>query len=276
MFKTLLDIICEWANQDDNIRALALVGSRTRQELNDEWSDYDVELYVRDATHLLNSDLWIHDISTVWVYIPEKYPWDEKTIPTRLVIYEQGQKVDYSFFSPNDLSKRIKTIPHMQVLINKDQLVVSSDQPQFSIRKRPTPEHFEQAVQNFFYEVHYVARYLARGELWQAKTLEQSVKSFFLPMIEWHTWTNYPGRETYHAGRKITDWADPSIIDTLPMCFSRYDLKTSWDALFQTLALFREIAQSTAHIWGYEYPHLLDNRMSQFVQSAYNKSSNDW
>jgi aminoglycoside 6-adenylyltransferase len=47
-------------------------------------------------------------------------------------------------------------------------------------------------------------------------------------------------------------------------------IKENWEALFRTIALFREVGIEVAERLGYAYPHDLDQRVTAYVQKMRN------
>jgi aminoglycoside 6-adenylyltransferase len=50
------------------------------------------------------------------------------------------------------------------------------------------------------------------------------------------------------------------------MCFAGAGLAENWAALTNTMALFRRVAIEVATRLGYEYPHEMDRRVSDYVE----------
>ena len=59
----------------------------------------DISLFTNNKDSYIEDDSWISSISNEWVYSPDKYYFNDVLVPTRLVIYEGGVKVDYPLWS---------------------------------------------------------------------------------------------------------------------------------------------------------------------------------
>ena len=129
-------------------------------------------------------------------------------------------------------------------------------------------------VNEFFFEVYHVAKYLYRKDLWFVKYRDWASKDFLLRMIEWNERT-YHGWDynTYYLGVYMSKWTNKRTWAALDKCFAHFDAHDSWQALFATIELFRTLAQETAEKLGYQYPHDVDTNIIQFVQNLRNQRS---
>src|SRR5438105_6889935 len=89
----LLDRIIEWTDQQPDIVALVMTGSRARPEGGDELSDYDLEIFTSNPHALIKSDDWFRTLGKVWVHLPTE---SDRGFSTRLVVYEGGEKFDFT------------------------------------------------------------------------------------------------------------------------------------------------------------------------------------
>ena len=58
----MLDRVTGWVEADEDVRAAILVGSHAGKEETDEFSDYDVALFVTDQDRYASDDSWLSDI----------------------------------------------------------------------------------------------------------------------------------------------------------------------------------------------------------------------
>ena len=98
MSDDILSKILPWAESESSIRAVTLIGSRGTEGQSDELSDYDISFFTNDSSHYTQSEGWLHKIKNVWVCVHQEISWNGKNIPTRLVIFEEGIKVDFAFY----------------------------------------------------------------------------------------------------------------------------------------------------------------------------------
>ncbi len=98
MDSDIIDKIVALANADDAIRAVVLEGSLAAGFQVDELSDYDINIFARDYERYLVDDRWMASIGPVLLYQKEEFRYDDAVIPTCLVLFQDRQRVDFSFW----------------------------------------------------------------------------------------------------------------------------------------------------------------------------------
>lgn len=255
-----------WGRSEERVRALILVGSRGRGVGVDEFSDADVRVFAHDCEPYLRADDWLARIAPVWVVLPEKYTEGGAVIPTRLVIFAGGHKVDFAFHPPA-LLPRVNWQGGYRVLLDKDDLAAQlpDPPPPAAPHATPTAREFTALVEEFWFEAYHVAKYLARGELWLAKARDWTTKELLLRLIEWHAGARRgPIYETY-SGKQLQAWVEPGVWQELHAAFASFARRNSWAALLASMNLFRRLAQETAARAGFAYPTDVDRHISGFI-----------
>ncbi len=269
----IIDRVLQWAEKEDAIRAIIIQGSRATKNY-DELSDYDLSLFCRTYDSYLHSDAWLSSFGNVWVCIHEKFYQNHTTIPTRLVIFEDGVKIDFAFFTLEALHT-LKSSPHLpadynrgyEVLIDKDAATVSMPRPMYKegAAEKPSKNEFLRIVKEFWFEIYHVAKYLKRNDLWPAKF---RVGQFLLQMIKWYEEAKRDWQiELPPEGKRMQSWVEPTTWDALHHIFAHFDAEDSWKALPHITALFRRLALNTASKLGIEYPHDVDRNITNWVTS---------
>lgn len=268
----ILTRVIEWAEREKPIRALILVGSRAGKQPVDEFADFDIGIFAETHLPYTQDNEWLFDIRKVWVFVPERFSRKNEIVPTRLVIFEGGIKVDFAFYSLHVLDELVRDGDELnagfKVLLDKDGKTRRLKPASFANSKRakPTETEFIARINEFWYETYYAAKYLRRGELWLAKFIDCNLKKFLLEIIEWneqskHNW-DY---ETYYLGKDMKSWASADTWENLHQTFAHFDSDDSWDSLFATMSLFRRLAKETARMLNFSYPQEVDRNMSEFV-----------
>jgi aminoglycoside 6-adenylyltransferase len=274
----MLDKIVHWANKQDAIRVVLLTSSRaSKNGPTDVLSDYDITLFVSALDKFINNDKRLHKFGKILVYIPESIIHFNQEIPTRLVIYEDGTKVDFSLSTLEILNTVLNspTLPDWldigyRVLIDKDNLTQNLKKPSLKayIPKKPTEDEYKFIVKKFWWETTYVAKNLWRDELLPAKYSSDSVIrcKWLVRMLEWYiqTYNNWEC-STGVFGKGIKKLLDKDTWVQLTETFAGSDIEENWDALFKTMALFRKIATKVANDLGYEYPCELDTKVTNYL-----------
>lgn len=265
---------------NDGVRAVLLTSSRTNSNAPvDALSDHDVILYVTDADRFDAQDHWLNAFGAVLVQFREPRTHDGMPEYSRLVLYTDGTKIDFTIISIEHLRLVAKaaTLPDYldvgySVLVDKDRLTGTLSQPTYRahIPTRPTPEEYQTLVKGFWWETTYVAKNLWRDELMQARYCLDAVMRYDLlrRMLEWYVeigrdWSWKPGV----SGRGLKGALPPEIWSALEETFVDASIEANWQALFRTTALFREIASDVATSLGYEYPQGLDSGVTAYLEA---------
>lgn len=273
--EAVLARIVRWAEARAAVRAVILTSTRALPGASvDALSDYDVILYVTNPAPLLSGRSWTGEIGPVLVQMPPAgHAWD---YPTRLVLYEDGTKIDFTILDLAALRAATEALPDeldagYRVLLDKDGVAAALPAPTGSayVLKPPTQAELTAVVEEFWFETSYVAKNLWRRELLPAKySLECVMKQDLLRrMLEWrvaldHDWTYRPGVQ----GRRLREHLAPELWTELERTYAGADLDENWTALFRTAALFRRAATEVAHHLALEYPHHLDAQMTRWLE----------
>lgn len=274
----MLDKIVHWANKQDAIRVALLTSSRaSKNGPTDVLSDYDITLFVSTLDKFTNNDEWLHNFGSVLVYLPEKVVHFNQEVPTRLVIYEDGTKVDFCLSTLEILNTVVNspTLPEWldigyKVLIDKDNLIQNLKKPSLKayIPKKPTEDEYKVIVNEFWWETTYVAKNLWRDELLPAKYSSDLVIRYrlLIRMLEWYvqTYNNWECK-TEVTGKGMKKLLDVDTWTQLTETFAGSDIEENWDALFKTIELFRKIATKVGNDLGYEYPCELDAKVTDYL-----------
>lgn len=274
----MLQKIIAWATNETPINTLILLGSRGRNEAVDQWSDYDISVFCTHYDAYTESQDWLTEIDKVWVCVNETTLFKNQTFPTRLVIFEGGIKVDFSFFTMDvlqQISQSIKsgTIPDeyamgYQVLIDKSNFTKNLNISHFPKPKaqKPTQEEFLRVINEFWFEAYHVAIYLKRNDLWSVKFRSNATHSFLLQMITWHSEAkNNWSHKVPPNGKNMKSWVEPEIWKAIQNICAHFNTEDSWNSLFNTVDLFRKLSFETSNMLGIDYPKELDKNMSIFL-----------
>ncbi len=277
MQNKILEQVIKWVEPQASIRAVILVGSHAEQKTTDELSDYDLSLFCTQTSSFIESDDWLEEIAKTWVSIPEKFTFQGKAIPTRLAIFEGGDKVDFAFYPENLLSdlQNAKPLPSeydmgYKILVDKDGHAKGMRSPSFEGFKeeRPTKEEFHSLVKEFWFEVYHVAKYLYREDLWSAQFRLNGIRqNDMIQMICWHEAAKHEWDYTVHKlGKNLHNWVSGDIWNALHDIFPHLDVFEGWIALKKTIQLFKKLSHEVSKALGYDNLSVLELQMNQFVE----------
>ena len=274
--------LVQWAEQRESIRAMLLTSTRAIPNAPvDIFSDYDVVLVVEDIHPFFEERSWLEDFGEVllvyWdpIYTDPDYDIEKVANVTQ---YVDGLKIDFTLW-PVELLQKILQAPALQaeldagyrVLIDKDHLTEGMQPPTYKayIPTPPTNEAYQKMIVDFFSDAPYMAKCLRRNDLLPAKwCLDYDMKHVCLrPMLEWrigidHGWSIPMGA----LGKGLKKRLPPEIWSQLKNTYAGVDIADNWEALFRTMALFRQVAIEVGKALGYDYPHELDQRVTDYVK----------
>ena len=284
----VINYLIKWAEQRDSIRAMLLTSTRAIPNApRDEYSDYDVVLIVKDIHPFFDDRSWLEDFGVVLVAYWDPIHFDEDygiEKVANVIQYADGLKIDFTLW-PVELMRQIVRAPVVQaeldagyrILMDKDHLTDGMQPPTHKayIPTPPTNDVYQKTIEDFFSDAPYVAKCLLRGELFPVKwALDYDMKHVFLrPMLEWraeidHGWSIPVGA----LGKGLKKKLSPKIWNQLENTYTGADVDDNWEALFCTMALFRQVAMEVGESLGYAYPQALDERVVAFVKAMQNKA----
>ena len=275
------------AEEYDEIRAIILTSTRAAPDAaTDAFSDYDPVIYTTDVAPFAGSDAWFTQFGPVLVvlrrdwWMPDGQTWDgDPQAFTRLVMYEDGTKIDFQIMPVDALRKECQATTlsaafdvGYRVLIDKDGDTASLQSPTYKahIPARPTESEYATLVNNFWWNSTYVAKHLWRDDLLPASCMLDGLKqSLLLKMLEWSIeidkgWSWRPGL----LGKGLKKVLDPGTYDDLVNTYAGGKIGELWEALFRTTALFRKTALRVAAGLGYSYPRDLDTRVTVYLETV--------
>ncbi len=281
-FEELEHRCIQWARAEEGIRAVAVLGSRSRTvRPADQWSDLDIVLFAVDPASYLSSTSWLSAMGSVWLSFIEKTAAGEGR--ERRALFEGGFDVDFAFFPTSALSEEgrrsmgaevaLIVARGMRILVDKDGAMEASFRTLGAVPPGtlPSEAQYLNVVNDVLYHSVWTAKKLRRGELWTAKGCSDDyMKSRLLRMIEWHARaTNGVDCDTWHSGRFLEQWADPRIVAALKGAFASYDAEDLWRGLFATVDLFRWIAKEVSQKLGFAYPEEGDERATELTRTLW-------
>lgn len=272
----MLQKIIQWAEQEEAVKTLILLGSRAGKQPVDDLSDYDIAVFCDTFESYIKTETWLSAFGNVWVCVKEKIFYKSKVFPSRLVIFEGGIKVDFSFLTIDILDEIARSNPlpdeyntGYKVLLDKENATVDMIQPQFEIKAtKPSEQEFLDVIKEFWFEAYHIAVYLKRGDLWSVKFRSWAAHTFLLRMIEWHAQAeNNWSYSTPSLGKRMPSWITKGLWKDLHGVFAHFKAEDSWKALFATMELYRKLTGETAQALGFCNPEELSGNIIKFISN---------
>ncbi len=269
----VLGQIREWARVLETVRAVIVTSSRADPRRKpDLLSDYDVQVFVRDTETIARDDTWLHPFGSVMVRWPlrPQHTFSPAWI-TQLVVFDDGVRIDFQFTAGEERLADVHD-PYFLVVLDKEGMTRLWTPPACRPHEiaQPTSEAFRESVNDFWWDIVYVAKGLWRGELSYARSmLDGSIRIESLArLLEWYVGAT-AGWDTQIGvhGRWLHRALDGPTWAEYLRTFGDSSLDNCWSALFATMELARKLGRVVAESLGYEYPQRVDLGVSSFIQT---------
>ena len=131
----------------------------------------------------------MNEFQEFWICIHDKFDLLGFEIPTRLVIFNDKLKIDFSFHPPEILKNMIEAheLPDdlnlgYKILLDKDEALIKLPKPtnEGFVVKKPSQADCARNTEEFWFEIAHVVKYLTRNDLWTAKFRDWSAKELLL------------------------------------------------------------------------------------------------
>lgn len=254
----VLEEILEFARKDENIRAVVLQGSLANPiDRVDELSDLDPLFYVNDINKFIKNDEWLNKFGTIITRLYDEFiSKDNIKSYIRMVIYDDGLKVDFGIV-PLELLKDINELMFYKVILDKDGLIEpKKDHTEKKFYpQEPTAPEYQKVINDFFWDITYVAKSLHREEIYFAKFMFENVNRFIRKLLSW-----YLGMECDFQvnigleGRYLKTLLSEDLWNKVLSTFAGSSVTENWKAVYALCDLVRELGNSIATKLDFLYP----------------------
>lgn len=273
--KEMLDLILNFARNDENIRVVVMNGSRANPNVKkDILQDFDIACLVKDVSPYVRNNRIPHYFGEILILQePENMqdpPAEHNGHYAYLMQFMDGNRIDLSFY-PLDQLESVINDSLTVLLLDKNNLINTLPPSNDSdyLPTVPTEKQFQDCCNEFWWVTPYVAKGLWRGELTYAKCMLEDVviHEQLLKMLTWYFgiktgFQKAPGK----LGKYIKEDIEPEIWTELENTYSDSNFENIWEALFTAGRLFRCVAKDVALSFGFEYPQQDDDNVSQYIR----------
>ena len=257
-FADIKEKLLRLAEKEEGLRAVIAIGSDAREFAKaDEYSDLDLVLVCEEPDGWIYGDLPCR-LGEVMISFTE--PTFAGAMERR-VLYSGNLDVDMIVLTPEQLCLAAEQGIIAQifsrgysVLYDAGGYAAMAEQWVRGVQgQMPMAEgDFQNTVQDFWFHTVWLAKKIARGELWTAKMcVDGYLKTLLLRILEQ---SRCGAKDVWHNGRFLEQWAQPETVAALGGCFARYDRAELMPALLQTAELFASLAHGVATERGFSYP----------------------
>ncbi len=270
----MLALILDYAQADENIRAVVMNGSRVNPHApRDPFQDYDVVYLARDPAPLIRNPALARYFGEMLILqtpedMVEPPPADDGSY-AYLMQFMDGVRIDLSIVA---LEKWAECVADSlsRVLLDKDGLIPALPPPsdRTYLPARPTAKQFADCCNEFWWLNPYVAKALWRDEPTNAKYFfEELLRGEFMRMLVWYfgVQTDFqvsPGK----ADKYLPNGLDPELWAQMLLTYPDAQTDHVWDALFLMGALFRRLAHAVAETFDLAYPEQDDRNVSAYIR----------
>ncbi len=270
--ETVLDQLREWAGSLENVRAIILTSSRADPRGKpDLLSDYDVQVFVRDAAPFLRDDTWLKPFGSIMVRWPLRpQPTGNRDWITRLVLFDDGVRIDFQVTATGTPEISVHDRCY-RVILDKDGITDSLAEQSLpdTVISAPSLEDYRDRLNAFWWDIVYIAKGLWRGELNYARYMLDANIRFkkLVPLLTWHVGIRHGwDTEVGIYGRWLFRFLDEATWNDYLETFVGSNPEQNWSALFAMMLLVRRIGLEIGESLGYDYPKEVDRKVSGFIQ----------
>jgi aminoglycoside 6-adenylyltransferase len=270
----MLGLIVETARADERIRAVIMNGSRANPNApKDIFQDYDIVYFSKDISPFVRNPEWLARFGELMILQTPDDMGDPP--PARngsyayLMQFMDGNRIDLTL-APLSMIAELSSDSQTIVLLDKDgsvpALPPASDRDY--LPKPPDAKAFADCCNEFWWMSPYVAKGLWRREILYAKDMmDRYLREQLMKMVSWRIGAatgqaGNPGK----SGKYVQRFLDAREWESLLRTYADAGYQGSWEALYASCGLFREMAMDVAGRYGFEYPLGDDTRVSAHLE----------
>lgn len=259
--REMMEMILSVAKNMENVRAVAMNGSRTNPHIKpDRMQDFDVVYLVRDMQPLVSDKTWVDCFGErVIMQTPEDMDLFPPSLDGRytfLMQFVDGNRLDLMLVPLEQAQHYIHEDSLTRVLMDKDGLfppLPPPDDTDYRV-KRPVQKDFDDCCNEFWWLSTYVAKGLWRGEILYATSMLNIVRDMLLLMLDWYmgAQTNFT-RSAGKCHKFLPQYLPGKWVQRLLATYGLPSIEQIWQALFEAYALFGEAACVVARMLDFTF-----------------------
>lgn len=271
----MMQLILDYARNDERVRAVGMNGSRTNPNApKDRFQDYDIVFLVTDMNSFIRDKHWMDCFgSRIIMQTPE----DTELFPPELdgnfaylMLFSDGNRIDLTL-CPVEKKENWNNGDKLSiVLLDKDRALPNLSEPtdQDYWVKRPSAALYADCCNEFWWVSTYVAKGLWRREITYAMDhLNMCVRPMLIKMLEWKVGLDTGfSLSTGKNGKYLEKYLPNQNWLALMSTYPEGAYEAVWRALFAALDLFRSTAKEVAKLLNYEYPLDDDRNVTAYLK----------
>lgn len=270
---SIIDKLLDIANKNNSIKAVVMNGSRVNPNITpDEYQDYDIVFYVNNYQDFIKDFSFIDTLGEVLV---KQTSLDQRdgleTISesfTYMTQYKDGSRIDLTIRDIKYVLEDFKSDTLSMVLLDKEDLGLINNPNESSYHvKKISKEDFAFTVNEFYWVCPYVAKGLARNQLFYAMKHMNIIRSELENMIDW--WIGLKNNYQISVGKvksRYQELLPKELFETYVKTYSEINNGSIFNSLFQAVELFDMLAIELANTYNFDYSESIKHEMVSFLK----------
>jgi aminoglycoside 6-adenylyltransferase len=271
----MFDLILRVAEGDERVRAVGMNGSRANPNVpRDQFQDFDIVYLVTEVDSFQRDHRWVDVFGErIIMQMPDThtlFPSKPSESFAYLMQFADGNRIDLTLKPLKLKDAYVQKDKLTVILLDKDRALLQIPPPTDEVYwvQKPTPGHFADCCNEFWWVSTYVAKGLWRREMLYAQEhMNHCVRPMLIRMLEWQI-----GFETDFSvsagkcGKYLDRYLSPASWRELLTTYAGGSYEDVWRAVFAMGRLFRQSAHVVARRLNAEYPSGDDRRVTAFLR----------
>lgn len=279
----MFELILEVARRDERVRAVVLNGSRANPNApKDDFQDFDVVYFVNELDSFTENHEWIDVFGERTILqmpdsmqLPGYEDTTEKITFAYLMLFRDGNRIDLTLFPVDEIESRFVYDSLSVLLLDKDEIFgefPAASEAGYLIKK-PSEKMFRDVCNEFWWVLPYVAKGVARGEIFYAKdALETTLRKMFMQMLEWKTGAATDFSVNFgKSGKYLKRYVDNDYYEKILLTYPDAEPENIWESVFIMAEMFEESARHVAARLDFEYHAEESGNVVKYLKNIKNK-----
>lgn len=273
---SIIDKLLDLANKNNSIIAVVMNGSRINPNITpDKYQDYDIVFYVNNYQGFIKDFSFIDTLGEVLV---KQTSFDQRdgleTINesfTYMTQYKDGSRIDLTIRDIKYALEDFKSDSLSMVLLDKEGLGLDNNPNESSYYvKKITKEDFAFAVNEFYWVCPYVAKGLARNQLFYAMKHMNIIRHELENMIDWFIGKTFDFKISVGKGKsRYQELLSEEMYEIYKSTYPKLETKEIIKALKVSINLFDQLASALSMEYNFEYFTNQKQEMLDFLSKVY-------
>jgi aminoglycoside 6-adenylyltransferase len=273
---SILDKLLDLANINNGIRIVVMNGSRVNPNIeSDKYQDYDIVFYVNNYQEFIKDFSFIDSLGEVLV---KQTSLDQRngleTISdsfTYMTQYKDGSRLDLTIRDVKYVIEDFKNDSLSMVLIDKDDLDLINNPNESSYYvKKITKEDFRLCVNEFYWVCPYVAKGLARNQLFYAMKHMNIIRHELENMIDWFIGSKFDFKLSVGKGKsRYQELLSKEMFEAYKSTFPKLEINEIIRALKVSINFFDQLASALSVMYNFKYSTNQKQEMLFFLGKIY-------